>query len=156
MATTTGDGSTRDVKVEVYFTPSDQVKEQVLNVINGAKTSISFSIFTFTDPDIAGALQAAKNRGVKVQGVFDAWQAQSSYSQYDDLLNAGLDVRKDGFSSLNHSKYLVADGSSVVTGSYNWTGSASTENDENIMIIKDPAIASQYSGNFNLAYASGK
>lgn len=154
FVTTTGDGSTRNVQVELYFTPSDQVEEQLLNVINNAKKTISFSIFTFTDPDIAAAIQAAKNRGVKVQGVFDAWQANSSYSQYDDLLNAGLDVRKDGFSALNHSKYLVADGATVVTGSYNWTSAADGENDENLLIIKDPGIAAQYAGNFSSTYAS--
>lgn len=154
-ATVSGDGSTRSVPIEVYFSPSDEVKNQLLDVINGAKTSLSFSIFTFTDPDIADALRAAKNRGVVVQGVFDAWQAKSSYSQYDDLKNAGLDVKKDGYTTLNHSKYLIADGSTVVTGSYNWTGSASTDNDENIMIVRDSLIATQFSSNFNATYAAG-
>ncbi|MBI4178491.1 helix-hairpin-helix domain-containing protein [bacterium] len=148
--------ATRSVPVEAYFTPSDQVKEKLIEVINNATTSISFSIFTFTDPDIAAALSAAKARGVTVQGVFDAWQANSPYSQFDDLQAAGLDVKEDGFTSLNHSKYLVADGSTVVTGSFNWTGSASGENDENLLIIKDATISSQYLGNFNLAYASAE
>lgn len=156
LVSTTGAGKPRDVPVEAYFTPSDQVKEHLLNVIGAAKTSIAFSIFTFSDPDIADALKAAKARGVQVHGVFDAWQTTSVYSQYDDLLNAGVDVKKDGFTSLNHSKYLVADGSTVVTGSYNWTGAANGENDENLLIIKDASIASQYSDNFDLSYASAK
>lgn len=156
VSTTGGGGAPRDVPVELYFTPSDQVEDQLINVINNAKSSISFSIFTFTDPDIAAALDAARARGVKVQGVFDAWQANSSYSQYDDLLNAGMDVKKDGFTALNHSKYLVADGSTVVTGSYNWTSAAGGENDENLLIIKDETIASQYTDNFNSSYASAK
>ncbi len=156
LATTTGSGGSRDVPVESYFTPSDGVKEHLLDVINGAQKSIAFSVFTFTDPDIAAALEAAKARGVKIQGVFDAWQTKSSYSQYDDLLNAGVAVKKDGYSSLNHSKYLVADGSTVVTGSFNWTDAANGENDENILILRDATIASQYTGNFNLAYAAGQ
>lgn len=148
-------GSSRSVPVRLYFSPSDDVKNQLLDVINNARQTISFSIFTFTDPDIAGALEAAKARGVRVQGVFDAWQANGRASQYDDLLNAGLDVRKDGYSSLNHSKYLVADGSTVVTGSFNWTGSAAEDNDENLMILSDATIAGQYQSNFNQAYAAG-
>ncbi len=154
--TTTGDGTKRTVPVEAYFTPSDDVKNHLLDVINAAKSSISFSIFTFTDPDIADALKAARDRGVKVEGVFDAWQSKSAHSQYDDLLNAGVSVKKDGFTTLNHSKYLVADGGTVVTGSFNWTGSANGENDENLLIIKDSSIAQQYLGNFNTAYAAGK
>lgn len=156
LVTVSSGAATRAVPVEVYFTPSDEVEDQLLRVINGAKSSIRFSIFTFTDPDIADALRAAKARGVNVQGVFDAWQATSSYSQYDDLLNAGMSVRKDGYTALNHSKYLIADGTTVATGSYNWTSSADGENDENLLIIKDGSIASQYLSDFNLAYAAGR
>ena len=153
---TTEGGEARQVQVEVYFTPSDQTKDQLIKAIDGARQSIDFSIFTFTDPDVADALQAAKERGVQVRGVFDAWQANGAASQFDDLQSAGLEVKKDGFSALNHSKYLVADGSVVVTGSYNWTGAANGENDENLLIIRDAQIASQYLANFSSAFAAGK
>ena len=41
---------------------------------------------------------------------------------------------------LMHNKYVIFDGNSVVTGSYNWTGSAHDINFENILLTTNKTI----------------
>ena len=57
------------------------------------------------------------------------------------LREAGLDVRLDGNPANMHHKVFIIDGHIVITGSYNFSRSAEERNDENTLIIHDPAIA---------------
>jgi len=48
---------------------------------------------------------------------------------------------------------MIIDGAVVITGSFNFTDAAQTQNDENIVIIHDPGLAGQYSEEFGRIYA---
>jgi phosphatidylserine/phosphatidylglycerophosphate/cardiolipin synthase-like enzyme len=48
---------------------------------------------------------------------------------------------------------MIIDGQIVVTGSYNFSASAETTNDENVLVIYDPVIAQQYLQEFQRVYA---
>jgi phosphatidylserine/phosphatidylglycerophosphate/cardiolipin synthase-like enzyme len=52
-----------------------------------------------------------------------------------------------------HHKVIVIDSQIVVTGSYNFTASAETRNDENLIVIYDPAIAAQYLAEFRRVFS---
>ena len=43
---------------------------------------------------------------------------------------------------------MVIDGETVLTGSFNFTKAAQTQNAENLLIIRDPALAAQYTQNW--------
>ncbi|MGF6477814.1 phosphatidylserine/phosphatidylglycerophosphate/cardiolipin synthase-like enzyme [Pantoea dispersa] len=59
-------------------------------------------------------------------------------------------MRINGMCSSMHNKFIVADGSAVETGSFNYTASAEKRNAENALVIKDePDIARQYQAEFN-------
>ncbi|OIO30401.1 MAG: hypothetical protein AUJ18_07280 [Candidatus Hydrogenedentes bacterium CG1_02_42_14] len=148
------------IEAEVYFSPSGEIKNRIIEAIDGAQTEIAFAIFTFTDPDIASALERAKDRGVKVRGVADAWQALSELSQVSSLRDKGIDVKKDGASGLMHNKFMVVDPASskptLITGSANWTYSSSFRNDENLLVLKASKLASEYMSAFESYYSQGK
>jgi len=144
---TTGTG-TRDIGVEVYFSPTDNVRAHIIEQIEQAEESIYFATFYFTSDPIADALIAAAERGVKIIGVFEAENSEG-YSVYQDLAaNGKVDVRLDTNEELMHHKYFIIDEASVITGSYNLTGSAETRNDENILILHDPVAAGQFHEDF--------
>jgi phosphatidylserine/phosphatidylglycerophosphate/cardiolipin synthase-like enzyme len=83
--------------------------------------------------------------GVTVSGVMDKNQITSSPStQYDNFQQAGLDIRKDGNPGLMHDKVIIIDRMIVITGSYNFTKSADTINDENVVILFSPDVAEQF------------
>ena len=48
-----------------------------------------------------------------------------------------------------HNKVMVIDQAVVITGSFNFTKAAETRNAENLLIIRDPALAAAYGRNFN-------
>jgi phosphatidylserine/phosphatidylglycerophosphate/cardiolipin synthase-like enzyme len=53
-----------------------------------------------------------------------------------------------------HHKVLIIDQETVVLGSYNYTKSAETRNDENILIFHDPQLAAQFLEQFEALYAA--
>jgi phosphatidylserine/phosphatidylglycerophosphate/cardiolipin synthase-like enzyme len=52
-----------------------------------------------------------------------------------------------------HDKVFIVDKSVVVTGSYNFSASAENNNDENVIIIHDPAIAAAYYSEWERVWA---
>jgi phosphatidylserine/phosphatidylglycerophosphate/cardiolipin synthase-like enzyme len=43
---------------------------------------------------------------------------------------------------------MILDGEVVITGSYNWTLAAENKNGENLLVIRDPRLASVYTENW--------
>ncbi len=144
------------VQVEVYFSPDDGVARHLLELVNAAQESIFVMAFSFTSNDLAGALITRAQAGVAVSGVFDEGQAKGTGSDYENLLAAGLDVYLDGNENKLHHKVIIIDGKIVVTGSYNFTQSAETRNDENLLIIYSPALAAKYLDEFARVYEEAK
>ncbi len=143
--------------LQIYFSPEDNFKYKFISLIDGAKKSIKFLIFAFTDEDIANALIRAKNRGVIVKGVFD--EDQNSFqtsSKYQYLLDNGIDVKLDGNSYKLHDKVAIIDDNITITGSYNFTETANDINNENILIIYNRDIALKYVNEFDRIYQEAK
>ncbi len=131
----------------VCFTPGGDCRSLILERINSAKRSIDLAIYTITNRELANALLSAHKRGVKVRIISDNSTAQSRDSKAQFLYDSGVGVRYDGF-GLMHHKFAVFDGTSFLTGSYNWSNSAESRNNENIIIIDDTELARIFSEEF--------
>jgi phosphatidylserine/phosphatidylglycerophosphate/cardiolipin synthase-like enzyme len=140
--------------LEVYFSPDDQAEARIEALIQNAKTSINFMAYAFTSNPIGDAIVQKAQEGVSVAGVMDGGQVASGQgSEYDPFMQAGLDVRLDGNQAgLMHHKVIIIDQSIVITGSYNFTASASDTNDENVVIIYNSVIARKYLEEFQRVY----
>ena len=135
--------------VEVYFSPDDGTMERILELVGEARESVYFMAYSFTDDDLAQALIAAQKAGLKVIGVMDQAQALSNTGgDYQHLLENGIDVRLDGNPKSMHHKVIIIDGRIVATGSYNFSKSARTRNDENTLILHDSKIADVFLDEF--------
>jgi len=141
--------------MEVYFSPDDQAEARIQALIQNAKISINFMAYAFTSNPIGDAILQKAQEGVSVAGVMDGGQvATGQGSEYDPFMQAGLDVRLDGNQAgLMHHKVIIIDQAIVVTGSYNFTASASDTNDENVVIIYNSVIARKYMEEFQRVYA---
>ena len=64
------------------------------------------------------------------------------------LTNAGIPVKINHHSGLMHLKVTIADDSTVTTGSYNYTNEATYDNDEVLVVIRDPGVAKDWEGEF--------
>jgi len=94
----------------------------------------------------------AQAGALDVRGIVEA----SSRSQVKPLLCAGLDVRQDGNPNVMHHKVFIFDDSIVAMGSFNFSSRAANDNDENMLIIHNPAIARAYLEEFSRLWAESR
>ncbi len=142
-----------DTRVEVYFSPDDGVANHLLSLVRAARESIYFMAFAFTADDLSEAMIQRSRTGVDVAGVFDKGQSHSNVgTEYDKMRAAGLDVRLDGNTGKMHHKVIIIDESILITGSYNFSRNAETQNDENVLVIYNPEIAARFLEEFERVY----
>lgn len=133
--------------VSVGFSPEGSAEKLVISVIDRAQTDIRLAGYSFTSPDIASALARARTRGVDVRVVLDERANQNRTNQVAiNLLAArGIPVRLNGDYAALHDKFIVADGQTAETGSFNYTRAGARHNSENVVVIEDmPALADRY------------
>ena len=136
-------------KVDTLFAPEDEVGTRIAAEVRAAKTSVKFLAFSFTHDAIGQAMLDAATAGVKVEGIVEKTTANSTGAEYPRLKAAGLDVRVDANPAFMHSKVVIIDASTVITGSFNFSASADDSNDENIVVVKDaPEVAAAYTAEY--------
>jgi phosphatidylserine/phosphatidylglycerophosphate/cardiolipin synthase-like enzyme len=141
-------------RVETYFSPDDGTSAVIVERIRDAEESIYFLAFSFTSDPISEALREKALQGVRVMGVFDEGQYYSNQgTEFDRLYENGIDVRLDGNPARMHHKVIIIDSRLVITGSYNFSASAETANDENTLIIHHADLARAYLKEFERVYA---
>lgn len=144
-----------DMAVQACFTPQGKCSAHILREIEQAKKELLVAVYAFTSDDLAGALVQAKKRGVSVQVIIDKdFDARTERSKGKFLQTQNIAVRRlsgtspqtaDKEAGIMHQKFAVIDRRVVFTGSYNWTHSADTINDENLLLFRDAApLAEEY------------
>ena len=135
--------------MEVYFSPSDNTTNKIVDAIETTNNNLNFALLVFTNNDLGWAIEDLHNNGVSIQGIIE--QINTTGSEYQYLADAGVDVRSHiGVSNIFHHKYCIIDQAiassdpTLITGSHNWSAAAENDNDENTIIYHDQNIANQY------------
>ena len=142
---------------EVYFTPRDDIKAQLIQLIKDERTSIHAAMYMMTDKSIAQALIEAYVRGVKIYMILDQISMGEKYGKGLFLKDNGIIVAVHHAQSLNlycmpimHHKFFIFGFNSRMqkslawTGSFNCTASASRLHDENVIVSDDAKVIAQY------------
>ena len=132
----------------VYFSPRGGATEAIVREIGQAKDSILVQAYSFTSWPIAQALGEAQARGIRVKAILDKGRVHERYSLLNYLAAAGISVWIDAAHRVAHNKVMIIDQATVITGSFNFTRGAETENAENLLIIHDQALARRYVDNW--------
>lgn len=143
-----GIASPAEAKVAVWFSPNGGCTEAIVEAIGKARKEILVQAYSFTSSAIAKALVKAHDRGVDCKVILDKSQRTEKYSSAEFLSNAGIETLIDWRPRIAHSKAMVIDGVTVITGSFNFTSSAEKSNVENLLVIESPALAGKYIGNW--------
>ena len=122
-------------------------------------TLIEAAQFTFSVKEIADALKAAHERGVTVRLAIDSRQDNPD-SVATKLKQAGLDVvfvkgkvLENGRTGIQHAKFILINRERLLTGSGNWSSTATTINEENAMFLSDPEIVAAFGCHFDTMIA---
>lgn len=175
-----------DTEVEVWFAPNEDVAGRMLELVNGAQDSVWFTIFAFTKDQVGSAYIAKQeelaragrlkegDKSIGIWGVIDQSQLHSNgqYHEAYRLLDAEIPLRLDGIDSSRqpgdyqagggrlHSKTMLIDPDGenpiVISGSFNWSASATQSNDEYLLVFKGKRVAQMYKEYFEYLWDNGK
>lgn len=147
------------VEVENYLGPEREIGPIIAQHLANAESEILFMAFSFTYEPIGETLLERADDGVTVRGVFERVGSDTPFSYYPPLSQAGLAnlaVRTDGNPQVMHHKVFIIDRSTVILGSFNFSGNANDSNDENILIVHDPTFASYFIEEFETVWAEAE
>ena len=144
---------------QAFFSPDDNLRELLISLINKEKRSIKAAIFCFTDEKIAEAFIEAKKRGVDVEIITDISLQRDRFNKLEILEKNNIKVfvynpKNVGIlNNIMHNKFVlfeknVEDKSLLWTGSFNFTKSATFNNQENILIVDDHHLIERYKKQF--------
>jgi phosphatidylserine/phosphatidylglycerophosphate/cardiolipin synthase-like enzyme len=123
-------------------------------VINSARRSLDIAIYELDLPQLGEAILAARDRGVEVRMVTDS-DTLEDLEVLIELDEAGIPIVPDERGAIMHNKFVVVDGQSVWTGSWNFTPNGTYRNDNNAIFIRSPELAANYTAEFEEMFNDG-
>lgn len=145
---------------QVYFTaPTGSRNEAdyvggidnpLASAIDAARGTLDIAAFEFNDPAITKAVLDALGRGVRVRMVTDDDNGlNADDTTIGQLTAAGIPVVSDGRSALMHNKFMIIDGTTVWTGSLNYTVNGVYRNNNNLIALRSRRAVESYQAEFN-------
>lgn len=166
--------------VKVYFnhpvnSPAVQsdLEKEIIKVLDSANKTLDIAVYDLDLPNIADAMVAAKKRGVVVRFITDEDNVIGENLHALNILTKGkvpwIDDTENGSagSKIQHNKFIIVDGKSVLSGSTNFTQSGihgdidingvliSEGNDNHIVLIESTQMATVFTTQFNTMWGDG-
>ena len=129
-----------------------------MKVIASARESIRLAGYSFTSPAVVKALIDAKKRGVDGRVLIDDRGNRGAASQAAQRLvkGAGIALRVISIYAIHHDKYIVVDGTTTETGSFNYSQAAAKANSENVLVVwNNKIVAAQYLAHWESRWVNG-
>lgn len=141
--------------------------------LSGAKHRVDLALFVFSDQYISYVLEARHHQGVSVRALIDSGFLFRNYSEGLDMMGVALPDERCRIEAGNHPwgeaiatvgtpnlpagdmlhhKFAVVDGTTVMTGSQNWSAAANHSNDENVLVIHNATVAAHFEREFERLY----
>ncbi|NQU86823.1 MAG: hypothetical protein HQ541_13790 [Mariniphaga sp.] len=113
---------------KVFFSPGPEIKNAIFQLLNEAQSSVYLCVFTITDSKLANEIINCHKRGVKVKIITDDQKTEAKGSEIFAMENAGIPIKTDHSKYHMHNKFGIIDGRIALTGSFNWTYTATKHN----------------------------
>lgn len=133
-----------NTEIEVYFSPQYKSSIRIIELINGAKNYIYVPAFLITHKGISDALINARKRNVDVRLIIDSNSVNTRNTRHKLLKDSGILLKAENYAGKLHSKTMIIDDEYLIIGSMNFSNSGENKNDENMLVIKNPAFAKNY------------
>ena len=142
--------------VSVYFSPGTDCGQLIIDKIRVSQKHVYVQAYSFTSDRIAKALNEVHKRGVDVKVILDDDKADKK-SELDFLARKGIDTYLDSKHEKAHSKVILIDGQTIITGSFNFSDRHEESTADNVVLIEDKAkLMEAYEGNFRAHLAHSK
>lgn len=145
-----------DNSMKWAFTQAGQHPDKLLiEKINSTRNTLDIAVYSFTLDEIKDAVISAHKRGVKVRIISDKGESanKAQIKVLDSLaVDNGIPIKIKTSNGLMHEKLCIVDGKSVAFGSFNWTKSASTVNDEVLVTVDNQEMAQSWEQVFEASW----
>jgi len=135
-----------------HFSPGSACRNAILDCLQQASRTVDICVFTLSDDRISNAILKTHERGVVVRVISDNDKANDEGSDIDLLQRNGVPVRIDQTIYHMHHKFALFDKRVLLNGSFNWTRSASQQNEENITVSSDASLVKAFSHQFEMMW----
>jgi len=134
--------------VSVYFSPGTDCGQLIIDKIRMAQKHVYVQAYSFTSERIAKALNEVHKRGVEVKVILDDDKADKK-SELDFLSRKGIDTYLDSKHEKAHSKVILIDGQTIITGSFNFSDKDEEKKADNVLVIDGKQkLMDAYEANF--------
>ncbi len=127
--------------------PEESVDDYVAASIHSAKRTVDAVTYEFNLPTMAEALIDAHNRGLIVRLVTDTDTMGEEVIK--EIMDAGIPVVEDDRSAIMHDKFVIVDGATLWTGSWNFTENDTYRNNNNLLAFTSSKLVANYQTEFN-------
>lgn len=124
-----------------------RMDQRLIELIETARKRVWVAAFDLELENVAEALLQAYRRGIDVRIVTDSDYLDEKGASR--LLAKGVAIVGDDREAFMHNKFVVLDEDILWTGSWNLTYNGTYRNDNNVVIVKSPALAENYSLEFD-------
>jgi len=137
--------------LEVYFTrPGSggdrQVEQALAAALDGAQRCVDVAMHSFSLERVSEALLRARDRQVALRVVMESDSMDWEIPQR--LKETGIPILGDRRETLMHNKFMVVDDTEVWSGSLNWTKQGAYQDHNNLIRIRSPYLAKNYTLEF--------
>ena len=119
------------LRMSTYFSPDDDTQQVFLDLIRSTKQHLRIAIYGMHLPPLIDELLALHKEGKDVALVIDHTQARGTYEhpEIEQLRSAGVPILEgtSDHHKIMHHKFAVRDKETVLSGSWNFSESASLE-----------------------------
>lgn len=135
----------QDVSQEILF---ENIHQQIVTELRGAKYMIWIAMAWFTDPDLYKELLLKKEQGLSIAIVLDdnPKNRNANFNISATFPTYWVTIRSL-YPNLMHDKFCVIDLQTVIHGTFNWT-LAANYNKETISIDRNRATAEKFADEF--------
>ncbi len=150
---------------EVFFTSPDGssdtttytggLDEILASEIDAVTNTLDIVAYEFNSPALTAAVQRALARGVRVRIVTDNEDGIGDSNTTLHQLQ-GAQIVADTRSALMHNKFMILDGITVWTGSWNYTINDTYRNNNNAIALRSQRLVANYQTEFDEMFLRGE
>ncbi|MEQ1586670.1 MAG: phospholipase D-like domain-containing protein [Cyclobacteriaceae bacterium] len=134
---------------DAYFSPGEECRNVIISQIKSAVKHLQICVFTISDDVITDAILTSHKRGTDIKIITDNDKSLDEGSDIEQIARQGIVVKMDRTPNHMHHKFMVVDGKTLITGSYNWTRSAARFNHENILLTREGGVVKSFLKEFD-------
>ncbi len=144
----------------IHYSPAENLERIDVGLIDGAQASIDMAAYVLTDWPVMQALDRAARRGVKIRLYLDYGRIgqRDPTPPFETLLDNPeivIGLKRAG-SPLMHLKSYQIDGRVLRTGAANFSASGLKRQDNDLIVIENPAAAAAFRRRFEEIFAGSE